>query len=128
MALTLLGLLAVALRAAWTGDHARHGLAMALALALCAAFLPFHLSPASFAALTAFRGPATFHAAAGLGGMILAGVALPLGLRALAYRHGRSGNPRWARRHKALARPAAFLLALAALLGLLLAALHPLAR
>lgn len=127
-ALALLGLLGFALPSARAGEHGRHGLAMGLALGLCAAFLPFHLGPASLGALAAFRGPASFHAAAGVGGVLLAFTALPLGLRALAYRRGRLEDPRWARRHKALARPAAILLAATALLGLLQAGLRALVR
>jgi len=119
----LLLLLAVALRAARSGEHRRHGAAMGAALALMAGFLPFHLGPGAFRALFALAGPLSLHRLAALAGLLLALGALPLGLAALAYREGRLAEPRWARRHKAVARPAAVLLALAALLGLLQAAL-----
>lgn len=127
VALALLLLLGMALHAARAGDHRRHGIAMGLMLALSLAFLPFHLGPGAFYDLFAFRGPRELHRASALLGLALGLAALPLGLAALAYRAGRSANPRWPLRHKALARPAALLLALAALLGLLQAALRSLA-
>lgn len=126
VALALLLLLATALLAARAGDHRRHGAAMGLALVLALAFLPFHLGPGAFLGLLAFHGPRELHRATALLALVLALAALPLGLAALAYREGRSANPRWPLRHKALARPAAFLLVLAALLGLLQAALRSL--
>jgi uncharacterized membrane protein YozB (DUF420 family) len=119
----LLLLLAVALHAARSGEHRRHGAAMGAALALVAGFLPFHLGPGAFRALFAPVGPLTLHRLAALAGLLLALGALPLGLAALAYREGRLAEPRWPRRHKAVARPAALLLALAALLGLFQAVL-----
>lgn len=121
---TLLGLLGFALASARRGEHRRHGGALGLALLLLAAFLPFHLGPERLAGLGSFQGPASLHRWSALGGLALMAGALPLGLAALAYREGRSAQPRWARRHKALARPAMALLALAALLGLLLARLR----
>ncbi|MFN8010251.1 MAG: hypothetical protein U0P81_02490 [Holophagaceae bacterium] len=128
VATALLVLLSLALAWARQGEHRRHGLAMAVALGLCAAFLPFHLRSGALAGLATFQGLPTLHRLAALGGLALALAALPLGLKALGYRHGRHADPRWPLRHKALARPAAFLLASAALLGLLLAALRPLGR
>jgi uncharacterized membrane protein YozB (DUF420 family) len=114
----LLALLAFALAASRRGEHRRHGGAMLLVLGLLAAFLPFHLGGGAFRGLAAFQGLRSFHRWAALAGLMLAGLALPLGLAALAYREGRGAEPRWTRRHKALGRPAWTLLALAALLGL----------
>jgi Na+/proline symporter len=96
----------------------------AVILAVVLGFLPFHLGPGAFHALSVVSDPRSLHRLVALAGLLLALLALPLGLAALAYREGRLADPRWTRRHKALARPAALLLGLAALLGLLQAALR----
>lgn len=119
VALLLLGLGTVAVRAARRGDHRRHGACMAANLAILAAFLPFHL-PAGWWRITVWSADAMLlHRVAGLAGLALALIAAPLGLAALAYRSGHAENPRWPRRHRAFAIPAAAGLALAALAGLL---------
>lgn len=123
-AVILLALLASALAASRRGEHRRHAGALLLALALLAAFLPFHLRGGALAGLGAFQGLRSLHRWSALGGLALALLALPLGAAALAYREGRAREPRWTRRHKALSRPAWALLALAALAGLGLALLR----
>jgi hypothetical protein len=119
LALLLLGLGTLAIHAARRGDHRRHGACMAANLALLAAFLPFHL-PTGWWRIAAWTADAMLlHRAAGLAGVAFALLAAPLGLAALAYRSGGTQNPRWPRRHRALAIPAAASLTLAALAGLL---------
>jgi hypothetical protein len=98
---------------------------MLLALALLAAFLPFHLRGTALERLATFDGLRALHRWTALAGLGLGALALPLGLAALAYRQGRAEDPHWTRRHKALARPAMAMLALAGLLGLGLALLPP---
>ncbi len=117
----LLLLLAFALVSSRRGEHRRHAGAMLLAVALLSAFLPFHLRGNAFDGLGTFSGLRSFHRWSALGGLAFGALALPFGLAALAYREGRTAEPRWTRRHKALSRPAWALLALAALLGLGLA-------
>jgi len=116
-ALLLLGLGTVAIRAARRGDHGLHGACMAANLAVLAAFLPFHLPPSWWRVAGWGADALVLHRAAGLAGLACALLAAPLGLAALAYRRGRLENPRWPRRHRAIAIPAAACLALAPLAG-----------